>query len=261
MIEDMVSIIIPVYNSAKYLSETIESIQRQTYQNYEAIFIDDCSTDNSVSIIEEYKKINDKIKIIELQKHEGVSKARNTGIEMAKGRYLTFLDSDDIWLKNKLEKQINFIKQTNYAFIYCSFKYISDNGKLMSKKIKIDKETDYNKALLNTRILTITAMIDLNKIPKEYCYMPDVMNEDIATWWKILKKGYVAYGQDEVLAYYRQAKNSRSSKKHITAFYRWKLYREHEDLNIFKASYCFINYAINAISKRMGKMEENEKCS
>ena len=103
--------------------------------------------------------------------------------------------------------------------------------------------------------------IDLNKIPKDYCYMPDVMNEDIATWWKILKKGYIAYGQDEVLAYYRQTKNSRSSQKHVTAFYRWKLYREYEKLNFFKASYCFINYAINALWKRMGKMEGNEKYS
>ena len=101
-------------------------------------------------------------------------------------------------------------------------------------------------------------MIDLKKIPKEYCYMPDVMNEDVATWWNILKKGYVAYGQNEVLAYYRKAKKSRSSKKYITAFYRWKLYRKQQNLSFFKSIYCFAYYVVNAICKRIGKMERYE---
>lgn len=255
--KDLVSIIIPVHNSSKYLKKTIDSIEKQTYQNYEAIFIDDCSTDDSVKIIEKYK--DKRIKIIRFLEHQGVSKARNAGIKIAKGRYLTFLDSDDIWLEDKLEKQIDFIKKNNYAFIYCDFKYISDDGKMISKRVKAGNVTDYNKALLDIRILTITAMIDLNKIPKEYCYMPDVMNEDVATWWNILKKGYVAYGQNEVLAYYRKTKKSRSSRKYITAFYRWKLYREHQNLSFFKSIYCFTYYAVNAICKRVGKMEKYER--
>ena len=246
---DLISIVIPVYNASKYIEETIKSIENQTYQNYEAIFIDDGSSDNSVEIIEKHKSQNSKIKIIK-NSHQGVSKARNIGIKNAKGRFLTFLDSDDIWLESKLEKQIEFVKENDYAFVYCNFKYLSDDGRKLSKEIKAGNKTDYNKALKNIRILTATAMIDLNKISKELCYMPDVMNEDIVTWWKILKNDYIAYGQDEVLAYYRQTKNSRSSKKHITSYYRWKLYREQEKLGIFKSIYYFTNYVINAIIKR-----------
>lgn len=255
IINDLVSIIIPVYNASKYLAETIESINKQTYQNYEAIFIDDGSNDNSVEIIEKYKSHNSRMKIIKLE-HIGVSEARNIGIKNAKGRFLTFLDSDDIWFKDKLEKQVKFIKENDYAFVYCNFKYISDDGKKVSKEIKAGRKTDYNRGLQDIRILTITAMIDLNKVPKELCYMPNVMNEDVVTWWQILKNGYTAYGQDEVLAYYRKTKNSRSSKKHITAYYRLKLYRNQENLKLGKALYCFFKYVLNAILKRTGGMKK-----
>lgn len=256
---NLVSIIIPVYNSSKYIEETIKSINEQTYTNYEAIFIDDFSVDNSVQIIEEYKKINPKFKLIKLKRHIGVSKARNIGIRKAKGRYLTFLDSDDIWIKNKLEEQIKYIQKYNVEFIYSSFRYINDKGTKVSKKIKVKPKLDYKKALLDTRILTTTAMIDLSKIPKRYCYMPDIMNEDVAVWWRILKKGYFAYAQDKVLAYYRKSKNSRSSRKTITVFYRWKLYRSVEKLSLIKSAYCFINYLLNAIIKRIGLYKKIKK--
>lgn len=259
MNDDLVSIIIPVYNSAKYIKETIESIEKQSYKNYEAIFVDDKSLDGSLEIIKEYGKNNNRIKIVELNKHRGVSKARNIGIRLSKGRYLTFLDSDDVWLENKLERQINFIKNNNYEFVYCSFKYMNDNGTKISKTIKTKKETNYNQTLKDCRISTITTMIDLEKIPKRYCYMPDVINEDIITWWKILKKGYKAYGQNEVLAYYRQTKNSRSSKKYMTALYRWRAYRKIEKLSLLKTIYYFICYATNATIRRIGFMKYIER--
>lgn len=259
VIKDLVSIIIPMHNSSKHIAKTIESIEKQTYKNYEAIFIDDFSTDDSVNIVEKCSEKNPKIKIIKLESHKGVSEARNAGVRIAKGQFLTFLDSDDIWLKEKLEKQIKFIKQNNYGFVYCNFKYMSDDGTLVSEEIKAGEITDYNRGLQDIRILTITMMIDLTKIPKELCYMPNVMNEDVATWWKILKNGHIAYGQDEVLAYYRQTTNSRSSKKYITAYYRWKLYREHEKLSFCKSLYCFTKYAINAIKKRNVRMEKLKK--
>lgn len=259
MIEnDLISIIIPVYNSSKYLDETIKSIKKQTYCNYEAIFIDDGSSDNSVEIIEKYKAKMAEIKIIKTE-HQGVSEARNIGIKEAKGRFLTFLDSDDLWTKDKLAKQLKFIKENDYAFVYCNFKYISDDGRKISKEIKTGAKTDYNRALEDIRILTITAMIDLKKVPKALCYMPNIMNEDIATWWKILKNGFTAYGQDEVLAYYRKTKNSRSSKKHITAYYRWQMYRKQEKLSLGKSLYCFFKYVLNAVLKRTGVMKTISK--
>lgn len=256
---NLISIIIPVYNSSKYIKDTIESIEMQTYENYEAIFIDDNSEDNSVDIIEEFKKKNDKIKLIKLKKHKGVSKARNIGIKIAKGRYLTFLDSDDIWLDKKLEKQLKFIQENNYEFVYCSYRYMSDDGTKIGKKIRIKQKVNYKEALLNIRILTITTMIDLNKIPKKYCYMPESKIEDIITWWNILKKGYIAYGQDEVLAYYRKTKNSKSSNKYKEVYYRWNAYRKIEKLGLIKTMYYYFNYIINAISKRITLMKLKDK--
>lgn len=261
MIDDLVSIVIPVYNAEKYLVDTIESIERQTYQNYEAIFIDDCSTDNSVAIIERYKVNNFRFSIIKLNSHQGVSKARNIGISKAKGRYLTFLDADDIWLEYKLEHQLEFIQKHHYSFVYCNFRYMSYDGIWLSKVIRALYKTDYHTALLDTRILTITAMIDLTLVPKKYCYMPDIMNEDVVTWWNILKNGHIAYCQAEVLAYYRRTKNSRSSKKWLTAFYRWKLYREFENLNLFRSMWCFTNYVINAIKKRLCNLKKIKRQS
>lgn len=254
MNNDLVSIIIPIYNSANYLEDTLKSVVNQTYKNYEAILIDDGSTDNSMEIAYKFAKKNQKIKIIKAE-HKGVSNARNIGIKSANGRYLTFLDSDDIWLPNKLEEQLKFIKTNNYEFVYCNYIYMSDNGEKFSKEIKAGNMLNYKKALKDIRILTITAMIDLKKIPKELCYMPNTMDEDIATWWKILRNGYVAHGQDKVLAFYRKTKNSRSSKKYVTAYYRWKLYRQNENLSLLKSINCFIQYVVNALKKRANKIK------
>ncbi len=253
MNNELISIIIPVYNSKEFLEKTIESIQRQTYSNYEAIFIDDASTDESINILE--KNLNNKFKIIKLKKHKGVSFARNLGIRLARGNFLCFLDADDIWDKHKLEEQIKFIKENDYAFVYSSYRYINNLGDKASKKIEIPLELTYKKALLDTRILTITTMIDLRKIPKRYCYMPNIMHEDMATWWKILRKGYIAFGQNRVLAYCRKSKKSRSSNKLKSMYYRWNLYKNVEQLGKVQSIYCFVNYAINAIRKRSGKMK------
>lgn len=256
MEEDLVSIVIPVYNSAKYIKEAVESIEKQTYKRYEAIFVDDGSTDESREILKEYRKKNEKIKLILLKKHRGVAIARNIGIYKAKGRYLTFLDSDDLLVENKLEVQKKFMEQNEYEFVYGSFRYLNDIGNKISSPVKVMPKVDYKQSLLNMRLLTITVMLDLKKIPKRYCYMPNVMNEDIATWWKILKKGYIAYGQKEVLAYYRKTKKSRSSRKSVTARARWELYRNLEKLGIGRAAYCFVNYVISAIKKRMVRWQK-----
>lgn len=251
--EDLVTIIVPVYNREKYIKETLQSILNQTYTNYEVIFVDDASTDASTSILEEYTKNNAKFKLIKLRKNMGVSFARNIGIRKASGRYVAFLDSDDLWLPHRLEEQIKFAKGNNYAFTYSAFKYITDDGSKISKKIEVPFELDYDTALLNTRILTITALIDLQKIPKYLCYMPRFKHEDMATWWKILKNGYTAYGLNKTLAYCRITEKSRSGNKIKSAYFRWKLYRKIEKLNIFKSIYCFIHYVFNAVKKRGGK--------
>jgi len=165
VVEDLVSIIIPVYNAEKYIKQTIETIKGQVYGNWEAVFVDDCSTDKSAEIIK--KDVSNKIKLIKLNKNSGPAIARNIGIEVSEGKYVCFLDADDLWKKDKLEKQINFMKKKNCAFSYTSYYYIDDEGEKCSKKVEIPDTLNYKEALKNTRILTITAMFDMEKIKKD----------------------------------------------------------------------------------------------
>ena len=221
-----VSIIIPVYNSAKYITQCIESVINQTYKNIEIIIIDDNSTDESIEII---KKIKDKrIKLISIKQNKGVANARNTGIKKATGDYICFLDSDDYWYKNKIEKQIDFIEKNNYVFIYTSYVYLRGNDKHIAK---VPKKLTYKEALRNTAIFTSTVMLNMKYLTKKDITMPDIKaGQDTATWWQVLKKGITAYGIEEPLAIYRVGNKSLSSNK-IKALKRtWKLYLR-EDIN------------------------------
>lgn len=246
--EDLISIIIPVYQAERFIEETIKTIKEQKYKNWEAIFVDDNSKDNSVKILE--KEVSEKIKLIRLEKNSGPAIARNRGLEESKGRYICFLDADDLWNNEKLGKQLEFMKHKNCAFSYTSFYYINQEGKKCSRKVEIPEKLDYENALKDTRILTIGAMFDLEYIDKELLKMPNIELEDMATWWNILKNGYVAYGLNEPLAYYRKVKGSRGYNKIKSAKNRWKLYRKNEKINIAKSIYYYIFYLSNSIKKR-----------
>lgn len=249
MEEDLISIIIPVYNAENFIKETIKTIKDQTYKNWEAIFVDDNSTDNSKEIIKENLQSN--IKLIELPENFGPAIARNKGLDIAKGRYIAYLDADDLWEKDKLEVQHKVMKENDYAFSYTSYKHINVNGKI-SKSIPVQEKLDYIEALKRIRILTITSMLDLSKIDKKLLYMPNLEYvEDVATWWNILKKGYLAYGINKPLSFYRRVKNTRSSNKIKSMRYRWRLYRKVEKFSIIRSLYYFLHYVINAILRRI----------
>ncbi len=249
MEKDLISIIIPVYNAEKFITETIQTIQEQTYTNWEAIFVDDKSTDNSKKIIKQNLQKN--MKLIELSENYGPAIARNKGLEVSKGRYITYLDADDLLAKNKLEVQHKFMRENNYAFSYTSYKQIKKNGKI-GKQVKVQEKLDYKEALKRIRILTNTTMFDVEKIGKELLMMPNLeKTEDVATWWKVLKKGNIAYGLNEPLAFYRRSHNTRSSNKFKSMIKRWKLYREVEQFSFIKSLYYFLNYIINAILRRI----------
>ena len=240
-----VSVIIPVYNSSKHIKECLESVINQTYKNIEIIVVDDASSDNSVEII---KNINDsRIKILELKQNIGVARARNKGIEIAVGDYICFLDSDDYWVLDKLEKQVEFIEKNHYIFIYSGYEFFKNNKTHIAH---VPLSINYNQALKNTTIFTSTVMFNMQYLKKEYIYMPNVESEDTATWWQVLKKEITGYGIDEPLAIYRVGEKSLSSNK-IKALKRtWNLYKR-EDISHIKKIYCFIFYIINAIKRRL----------
>ena len=250
--DDLVSIIVPVQNSEKFIKDTIKTVQEQTYNNWELILVNDCSVDNSKKIIEKEIKKDKRIKLINLKENSGAAIARNTGIDNAKGKYIAFLDADDLWEKEKIEKQINFMKEKECAFSFSGYEFADEDGKGNGKIVRVPEKINYKQALKNTTIWTSTVMFDIEKTGRELIHMPNVKRgQDTATWWKVLKTETNAYGINEVLSYYRRTSDSLSANK-IKALKRtWNLYRNVEHLNIFYSFYNFCWYCFNAIRRRM----------
>lgn len=247
---DNIDIIMPVYNSEKYIKTAIESVKKQSIKNWNLIIIDDCSNDKSAEEIENnIKDIKEKVIFIKNEKHIGIANTRNKGIEKSNNKYIAFLDADDIWKKEKLEKQINFMKKNKYCFTYTKFTYLKSGRK--NKVTIFPKSLNYKQSLKNTFILTSTVIIDTSKIDKKHVKMPNIESEDTATWWNILKKGNIAYGLKENLTIYRIHKNGKSFNKLKNIKRTWRLYRNQEKLGIIISIYYFINYIIRAILKRI----------
>ena len=243
---EKVSVIVPMHNSSKHIQECIESVINQTYKNIELIIVDDKSTDNSLEIAESIK--DERIKIIKLSQNVGAAMARNRGIDEASGEYICFLDSDDYWYKEKIEKQVKFIKENDYTFIYSAYEFLKENKKHIAY---VPESITYKQALKNTTIFTSTVMFNMKYLNKKDIYMENVKRgQDTLTWWKVLKKGITAYGINKPLAIYRVGEKSLSSNKLKALKRTWYIYKL-QDLSFVKRVYCFIWYIINAIKRRI----------
>lgn len=247
MNDKLVSVITPSYKSEKFISQTIESVLAQTYQNWEMIIVDDASPDNANKIIEQYCKEDSRIKLIKMEKNSGPAVARNRGIEEAKGKYIAFLDADDLWKPEKLEKQLTFMSNNNLVFTYSSYDLIDEEGNYLGTFFT--KEYISYVSLLKTNdIGCLTAIYDAEKIGK--MFMPNILFvEDYGLWLQILKKIKNTIELLEPLAIYRISKDSISSNKIKAAQSRWKIYREVENLNLFQSVYYFIHYTYNGFKK------------
>ncbi len=243
---DLVSIITPCYNSAKYIAATIESVINQTYGNWEMIIIDDDSIDNTTQIINQYIEKDRRIKLIKLSKNRGTAIARNIGIETAKGRYIAFLDSDDLWLPEKLEKQILFIKENKLPLTFSSYFLIDSNENIIGI-IKVKNKITYKNLLKKSSFIpTLTGVYDVSYFGK--VYMENFKKaEDYTFWIKIMEKVKIAYGIKEPLAKYRVYPKSRSFNKFEAAKQQWLIYRNFLKFNMLKSSYYFMHYAFNGI--------------
>lgn len=252
MTEKLISIIMPVYNCEKYIGQAIQTVKYQKYKNWELIIVNDGSTDNSIEIIKkETQEIRKKTKIINLQENQGVANARNIALEEANGAYIAYLDADDMWTEEKLNKQLEFMEKNNIGFSYTGYDRIKEEGGF-SKTVKVPEKTSYNNLLTNTIILTSTIMINVEQIKKELLKMPDLRtSEDTQTWLNILKSGVIAYGIDEELAQYRKRKKSTSANKIKTTISIWKVYRKYQLFGISKSIYYTFMHSVNAIQKRL----------
>jgi glycosyltransferase involved in cell wall biosynthesis len=244
---NLVSIITPSYKSKQYISETIKSVLSQTYENWEMIIVDDASPDGSNKIIEEYCKKDKRIKLIKLEKNVGPAVARNIAIEKAKGKYIAFLDADDLWIPEKLEKQIKFMNEHKLSFTYSSY-FLTDSYNNKIGLFSTKEYINYNDMLKTNSVGCLTAIYDVEKLGK--IYMPLIRKrQDYALWLKILKNIKTTKGIIEPLATYRILENSVSSDKLKAAQYQWKIYREIEKLNFFKSMYYFTFYVVNGLLK------------
>lgn len=231
-----VSIIMPAYNSQAFLKDSIESVLQQTFSDFELIIIDDGSTDTTADIANTYAKTDARILFHTQKKNQGVAVARNRAIEMANGRFIAFLDSDDIWLPDKLERQLHFMGSGNYSLSYTHYAQIDDSGKQTGAYSKPPGRLSYSDLLKSNQIGCLTAIYDSRKLGK--IYMPLLRaRQDYGLWLKILRKVDYAYGLNEVLALYRVGYSSVSSSKLKMVEYNWQLFREAERFSRIKSAY------------------------
>ena len=249
----MISIVTPVYNAQSFICQTIEMVKAQSYKDWEWILVDDCSKDNSCEIIENYLKEqpDERIRLIKKEKNEGAALTRNRGIKEARGRYIAFLDADDVWLSHKLQSQMEYMEKEKAGFVFSAYEFGDEDAVGTGRIVHVPEVLNYKQALSRTVIFTTTVLLDTEKIPKELIYMPNVPSEDSATWWQILRSGYVAKGLDEVLAIYRRPAKSLSSNK-LKAIQRiWYLYRKVEKLSLPASCIAFVGWAYRATVRRL----------
>ena len=250
MNQNLVSIITPSYNSERFISDTINSVIEQTYDNWELIIVDDASYDQTPKIIIRFLSKESRIKAIFLKENIGPSEARNQAIRIAKGRFIAFLDSDDLWLPNMLDAQINYMITNSVGFSFTSYIQISEDGLNHLKEIHAPARINYNSYLKNTIIGCLTVVLD-KRIVGDF-EMPKIRSShDMALWLMILKQGFVAHGIDITLAKYRLVSTSNTANKLKSMYDVWRVYRDFEKLNLIFSLYNFINYIYNAIKKRL----------
>lgn len=243
-----VSIITPTYNSRKFISETIDSILSQSYTNWELLITDDCSTDDTVEIVKKYQKKDDRVKLYVLEKNGGAGVARNNSIGKATGRFIAFCDSDDVWKKNKLRKQVAFMLKTQCNLSFSSYDIVDESGNPKGRVKALGKVT-YKIMLRNNYIGCLTAVYDTQKIGK--VYMPTIRKrQDWALWLKVLRKGKVAYGLEESLAVYRDRSNSISTNKLEMLKYNWSIYKDVEKFSFIHSVWLMVQFIVYYLLKK-----------
>ncbi len=250
---DLVSIIVPVYNVRKYIETTIGCVLAQTYTNWELILVENDSQDGTREFLDQYMENNPdpRIRYEIIVENVGAAAARNYGVNISKGRFVAYLDSDDIWQPDKLEKQVAFMLDKKAAFSFTGYEFADASGVGTGKVVHVPATINYKQALQNTTIFTSTVMFDTEKLPREKIQMPLVKSEDTALWWRILKEGILAYGLQDNLVLYRRITGSLSSNK-LEALRRiWNLYRKEEKLSIPFSAYNFCLWAMRAVKRRV----------
>ena len=246
----LVSVIMPCYNMERFIADTINSVIHQTFADWELLIVDDASSDKTAAIIKNLAEQDDRIIFSVNREHAGIATTRNRCIEKSNGRFFAFLDADDIWHPEKLERQLHFMLDRHIGFSYTAYDLINESGKQLGRTVKTAGDLDYKAYLRNTIIGCSTVMVDTEKTGP--VVVPNFRtSEDAATWLNLLRQDFKAYAIEEPLTFYRIRSHSASSNKLKASADLWKVYRQNEKLPFFKAVFYFCCYAFNAIKKRI----------
>ncbi len=243
----MISVITPAYNAAACIAETVASVQKQTYTDWEMIIVDDCSSDDTYAVAQALAAQDERIKVVRHEKNQGVAAARNTALDLAQGDYVAFLDSDDLWTAEKLEKQHAFMEENGHVLTYTQYQVYYGEGRC-GKIIDVPPKMTYTDIFKNTAIACLTVMVNRKK-SGDFHMPPLKHTEDQCTWQDILKRGYTAYALCENLALYRTSENSMTGNKKKVIKRQWSTYRDYYKFSLVKSGYYFVCYAINAVKK------------
>jgi len=247
MNKGFVSIIMPAHNCEATLPDSIASVTSQTFANWELIIVDDASSDATFYKAQELSQNESRIRVLRLPQNSGVAHARNAGMREARGQFLAFLDSDDLWVPHKLERQVAIMRKHNLSFTFAQYRRLLPDGHL-GPIIPVPKQIDYETLLKGNVIGCLTVMIDRTKIPT--FSMMGIGHEDFAAWLQILKFGITAWGIQEDLARYRVSVASISGKKWRSAIWTWMIYRRIEKLSLLKSLWCFLAYSSRSLRIR-----------
>lgn len=247
----IVSVIMPAFNSERHIAESVASVQAQTMGSWELLIVDDCSTDKTSEIVKKLSESDSRIRLISQSENGGAAVARNTALDNARGRYIAYLDADDLWLPEKIEKQTACMDRENAGFSCASYEVIDEEGSPLGRTVHMPPNTSYWGYLTNNYLQTVGIMADLERVDKSLLVMPDMRRrQDAATWLQVLAAGHDCIGVNEVLCQYRRTSGSLSSNKVKAVRGTWYFYRQIAKLPMYKAIYCFVRYAFLAVWKR-----------
>lgn len=251
----LVSVITPNFNGERHLPSTMTSLSAQGVHDWEWLIVDDGSTDGSQELISQWATRDPRIRLLRTANNSGAGPARNLGVEASRGRYVAFLDADDLWEPSKLSQQLEFMRQSDAYFSYSSFRYMPELGGSGGVVANVPAQMAYKEALKNTAILTSTVMLDTSQIARSIIRFPDVRRgQDTALWWRLLRTHGPAQGLQDPLTGYRQNPGSLSAPRGTALRRTWILYREIEMIPLPRSAWYFFNYILNAVLRRRGRL-------
>lgn len=246
----LVSIVVPCYNGETFIGATLDAVIGQTFPDWECIVVDDASRDGSAGVIARYAALDSRIRPVFQEKNGGAAAARNAGLAAVRGRYLAFLDADDYWLPEKLEKQVAFIRDTGAAITHTSYRFIDEAGEFRPGGVRASDCVDLRTYMRNTEIGMSTSLLDREQIG-EVSFRDIRLCQDTHLWLVLLRRGFISRGLPEALVHYRVREGQISGSKLAMARQVYALYREIDEVGLFAQLTGFASYALNGFRKRL----------